>query len=224
MYQYTYLLMAILFLIVWILIFSLRRNLRREMIFTSIVGMIAGPFTEIAYTRDWWTPITITGTRIGPESILCGFALGGLSAVMYKFAFKKNTERSDLQLNWRALIFFSPLVLILIFYFLLKNSLMATILCVLIPIIFMCIYRKDLIVPAILSGIFLLITAVVVYNILNIFTPGWISAFWQFKNVPQIVFLNFPVDDVIWYLCSGAFLSIVYPYWTGKKIVKDYKK
>ena len=61
--------------------------------------------------------------------------------------------------------------------------------------------------------------AFIIYNILELITPGWIEAFYLFKNVPDIVILNMPIDDLVWYILAGMFVGPLYEYWQeGKEV------
>ena len=46
-------------------------------------------------------------------------------------------------------------------------------------------------------------------------TPGWIDAFYYFRNTPRILVGPLPLDDLILYLFAGAFLGVQYEWWTG---------
>jgi len=56
---------------------------------------------------------------------------------------------------------------------------------------------------------------------LELLTPGWIHAFWIFKNVPDIVIFNLPIDDIIWYFLAGLFIGPLYEYWKEGKLIND---
>ena len=83
-YQYTYLLMALVFLAIWLALFIWRKNTRKEMMIMSLIFAFAGPLADILYTKDWWRPLTLTNTAIGPEAILVGFMIGGIASVIHK--------------------------------------------------------------------------------------------------------------------------------------------
>ena len=65
----------------------------------------------------------------------------------------------------------------------------------------------------------LVLVASFVYTIIEILTPGWINAFWQFKNVPNIILFNLPLDDLIWYFLAGIYIGPLYEYWQESKIL-----
>lgn len=73
--QYTYLFGASLFLIPWVTIFLLRKDLRHLLV---RIGIVAIPLSLVAeyfwWTKDWWQPQTVTYTIIGIEDIILGFS------------------------------------------------------------------------------------------------------------------------------------------------------
>ena len=88
--KYAYLLGTIIFLIIWLILYLHRKDLRKEMIVMSMLVAILGMFSEyLWWTHDWWRPQTITGTTIGIEDLLLGFTNGGIAAVLYEELFKK---------------------------------------------------------------------------------------------------------------------------------------
>ncbi|MEM4637534.1 MAG: lycopene cyclase domain-containing protein [Candidatus Woesearchaeota archaeon] len=228
-YKYTYLLMGMIFFIFWMILFLWRKDTRKEMIIMSIIFGFAGPIADILYTKDWWHPLTLTNTIIGPEAILTGFVIGGVTSVIYEDIFKKKikirnvskTEETRKNFNFILIITISVFLFFGSFYLLNFNSLTATILALLTPTIMIWINRKDLILDSLATGVFLVITACLVYNILEFLTPGWVSAFWHFKNVPNIIILNVPIDDIIWYFLAGLFIGPLYEFWKEGKIANQ---
>jgi hypothetical protein len=226
-YQYTYLLMALVFLAIWLALFIWRKNTRKEMMIMSLIFAFAGPLADILYTKDWWLPLTLTNTAIGPEAILVGFMIGGIASVIYEDIFKKRlkirkvSKTKEAQRNFSFLFIISISVILFFgsFYLLKFNSLVATILALIVPTIIIWIKRKDLILDSLATGVFLVIVASLVYSVLEFLTPGWIHAFWFFKNVPDIIIFNLPVDDIIWYFLAGLFIGPLYEYWQESKLV-----
>jgi len=226
-YQYTYLLMALVFLAIWLALFIWRKNTRKEMLTMSLIFAFIGPISEIIYTKDWWHPLTLTNTLIGLESFLVGFMIGGIASVIYEDIFKKKlktrnvSKTKEAKRNLNFVFIFSTAVILFFgsFYLLNFNSLFATIIALLAPTIIIWIKRKDLILDSLATGILLVISASLVYSVLEFLTPGWIHAFWFFENVPDIVILNLPVDDILWYFLVGLFIGPLYEYWQECKLV-----
>ncbi len=227
-YQYTYLILSITFFLFWIILYYLRKDLRKEMLVISIIFAFAGPFAEIVYFKDWWEPFTLTNSLISIEPLIIGFAIGGIASVLAEEVFKlkhrkekKKPFKKIKSENLNAFILLSLLAFIFFisFFILRLNSLATTILSFGVPAIIICLKRRDLFYNSILSGASLIIMAMIIYNIVELITPGWIEAFWQFNNTPKLVFLNMPLDDIIWYFLAGAFIGPLYEYWKEDRLV-----
>src|SRR3989344_2113188 len=72
-FQYTYLLGDLFFLLIWIILFIFRRDLRKEIFIMSLVVAPMGPMSEFFYLRDYWHPELFTGWAIGIEDLLFSF-------------------------------------------------------------------------------------------------------------------------------------------------------
>ncbi len=226
-YQYTYLILGLTLFFVWLILYFLRKDIRKEMLIISLLFGIAGLVVESTYIIDWWKPLTITNTAVGIEDFLFGFTVGGIASVLYEEVFKRKirmrkkenlfTKKKDLNNllvgGLLAIIFFGS------FYILHLNTLFSSILGFGIPTLIMWIRRKDLILDSIASGILLMLVSFVVYSFVNLLTPGWVYEFWHFNNVPNWVLFNVPIDDVIWYFFAGAFIGPLYEFWQEKKLI-----
>ncbi len=219
--------MDILFLGVWLGLFFARSDYRREMLILSILCGIGGPVTEYFYIKDWWHPLTVTGTLIGFEDVFYAFVSGGISAVIYKFVARKVNSKPGIKLRkvlkerrFQVTVLVGTICFIggyFVFHintFLLSMGTQAVILFY----IFVLNKRIDLIKPALFTGLLTVVGASFVYTMMNFLTPGWIEEFWYFKNVPHIILLNVPIDDICWYFLVGGSLGIYYEFWTQTKI------
>ena len=221
--------MGLIFLIIWAFLFITQKRDRKEMLTMSIIFAIIAPIAEYLFIQDWWKPLTISNTAIGIETIIVGFMIGGIASISYSVLFqkklKKISRKTERELNLNLILFLSILAILSIgLFYLLNNSLIATIIAFSVPTILMLIKRKDLIWNSIVSGIILLVIAFVVYFILNLLTPGWVNQFWYFKNVPSTIILSLPIDDILWYFFAGAFIGPLYEYWEERKLISIKKK
>jgi len=193
----------------------------------SVISAFAGSLADTLYIQDWWHPLTLTNTAIGPEALLVGFMIGGVASVIYEDIFKKRLKISEVSKTKAAQRNFSFLFILLLsatiffgsFYLLKLNSLFATIFALLIPTGIIWIKRKDLILNSLATGILLVIVASLVYSVLEFLTPGWVHAFWFFENAPNILIFNLPVDDIIWYFLAGLLLGPLYEYCQEGKLI-----
>ena len=197
----------------------------------SVIFGVIGPFVEVVYTLDWWAPLTITGTVVGIEDVLFGFVCGGIATVVYEEIFKKRIKirkvskirRKQENLNLFVILGLTAFLFLVPFYLLNLNSFQSTIICLAIPTLIIWAKRRDLIVDSLATGIILVLVTSIVYTLLNFLTPGWISAFWYFRNVPHILLLNIPLDDFVWYFLIGAFVGPLYEYWREGRLINKQR-
>lgn len=228
-YRFTYLILGLLFTVIWVSLFLWRKDTRTQMLLVSIIGALAGPVMDHLYIQDYWVPLNITSTKIGiVESVLVGFMMCGVATVLYEDLFRKKIvlKRAGVERKIGDTLHVVLLSLLTLgiaytsFYFLHLNSLIASLLAFIIPTIIILYLRKDLIMVSLITGILLLLVSTIVYSILELITPGWVLKFWYFKNVPEIIIFNMPIDDVFWYFFAGAYLGPLYEYWREGRFVK----
>lgn len=225
--RYSYLIMGTLFFVIWLIIFIFRKTLRKEMLVMSIIFAIAGVIVEPAYVHDWWRPITITGTIVGFEDFLFGFAIGGISSVIYETLFKKRIIEQKSRKKDHSFIAFGMFFIGIFgvcFTLFSLNSFISSIIAFSIGIIIILISRKDLLVVSLVTAVTVTILASITYTITELITPGWVQAFWYFRNVPNIVIFNVPIDDIVWYFLAGAFIGPLYEFWKKGGLSGRWKK
>jgi hypothetical protein len=98
------------------------------------------------------------------------------------------------------------------------NSFYSSIISLGIPIIYMNVKRKDLILNSILSGFFLMLTSFLAFITVELITPGWINSAWLLENLSGIIILTAPLEDLIWFFLMGMFIGPLYEFWKEGKI------
>jgi hypothetical protein len=222
--QYTYFIGATVSLIVWIILFFHRKDLRKEMITMSILFAIIGLFSEyLWWTKDWWRPQTITGTIIGIEDFLLGFTNGGIAAVLYEELFKKRIYKyksRNHNLSTALIVICTYLILGFSFHILKLNSFMATTIAYITAGGIFIFLRKDLIWDAILTGLCGVIASIPIYLLLEYLSPNFIENTWMQSSLTGINFLKIPIEDLIFYFLAGFSISPIYLYWKNEKLKK----
>lgn len=220
--QYTYLVGVVIFSIIWLILYFHRKELRREMIVMSILVAILGLFSEyLWWTKDWWRPLTITGTRIGIEDLLLGFTNGGIAAVLYEEIFKKRIYKfkpRDHNLSLVLIIALSYFIFLIMFYILGLTSFIATAAVQIIIGSILIVLRKDLVYDAFLTGVCLVIVALPIYVLLEYLSPGFIESTWVWSNLSGITFMKIPIEDLIFYFLAGFSIAPFYLYWKNEKL------
>lgn len=220
MYKFAYLIGCLLFLLIWLALFYFRRDLRRQMLVMGILTAIAGPVLEILfYTRDWWRPLTVTGTLIGIEDILLGFTNGGIAAVLYEEVFGQYLRRERESRSKPHLFLIVSLVGVVVmvtsFSFFYLHSFLSNMIAFAAQLLIILFLRRDLFRNVVLSGVLMTVCVVPVYVILIKIFPGWIDNFWYHENLSGIMFLGIPVEDLVWYFGVGAVGGPLYEFWHG---------
>ncbi len=225
-YQYSYLILAILFLSGWLLLYIRRKNERAELLALSFPLAIFGVVADALYVKDWWNPATVLGSApLSGEAMIASFGIVGVGAVLPEYILRLRTTSPGKILTKREISTFCITIFTMTalfygsFFFFGVNSLVATVLTLALPTAFMWGSRRDLIPTALLNGVFLVFFAAFAYTILNYMTPGWVEEFYFFQNTPAFILLNVPLDDVVFYFFTGLFLGTFYEWWQNVKRV-----
>jgi len=228
-YRYSYLLGDAALLVVWLVLFFWRRDVRKEMSVISCVFGFAGIISQFIYVNDWWHPQYITNTPVGIEDFIFGFATAGIASVIYEEVFKKRIRIREIGkkkgLQEDKSIFLLGLLLSLIFltsfYSLKIGSFYSSILAFTIPMFYVWLKRKDLIVDSLASGFLLMLVSFLAFIIPELITPGWVQSAWYMENFSGIIVLNAPLEDVLWFFLAGAFIGPLYEFWKEGKLVNE---
>lgn len=226
-YQFSYLIGSISFLIIWLIFYLWRRDLRKPILVMSLIFGISGLIAEFWYTIDWWSPLTILNTRIGIEDFLFGFVVGGISSVVYEEIFKKKiksrktNEKIKERRNRLILYPFVALAILLpfSFYILKLHTFYASIIGLLGATSIIWFRRRDLIVDSLFSGFLLMIISFLFFWISELITPGWVNYAWHLENLSDIIILKAPLEDLIWFFLTGLFIGPLYEYWQEGRVV-----
>lgn len=218
--KYYYFLGSLYFLFVWTAIFLKLKRYRKKMILCGLafwIGLIAEYFF---WTRDWWHPTTITGTRIGIEDVIMCFTHLGIPIFIYKGVFQRETQKNifskyelaDRFINNFIIYFISFLVAAgLIFYFKV-HSFAATFIGMVLAGSYIALKRKDLFSPMVWSGVLVMLIAIPPYRFSILICPGAIEKLWNIGQISGIMLLGIPLEDLIWYWMLGFILGGAYEY------------
>lgn len=154
--NFVYLVATLPLVIVWIALFSLRKDLRKEMLIMSLIMSVVSVATSYYWwTIDWWQPPTIFGTKVGIEDFITGFAAGGIMAAIYEVVFKKKLyKRKKDKHEGRGIVLLLLLFQIMswLFWGVGLTSFNASVISMAIIAMAMLFIRKDLFIDQKLSG------------------------------------------------------------------------
>lgn len=186
-------------------------------IFCAVIGIVT---SYLWWTRDWWGPDTITGTRVGIEDILLGLSNGGIAAVAYEVLLHKRYYRIKSKGKRREVIILVVTMISLmsfLFWVLKLNSFISCVISLMCGFLIIIALRKDLVANAVISGLFMMIISIPVYLICEYVSPGCIQRMWQFKYLSGILVLGIPIEDLIFYFQFGLFIGPLHKLWYGYK-------
>lgn len=220
-YTLAYLTGSVLFMAAWVILFWLRPSLRREMAVMSGLAVLSGlPLEYFLWTRDWWHPPTIMGTRIGIEDLLFAIANGGLLAVLATVIWHRTfiPGGRSLPLAVRVLPFACYVLVAPILVLTGLHSFVATSISTLLGLAVVLNLRHDLAKQAVSSALIGLAIAMPVYWIMEVLFPGIIAAVWDVKHLSGYLITGVPVEDIAWYLYTAAFFGTYYKYVAGQRL------
>lgn len=230
-YRYTYLVGTLYFLAIWLLFFWKWPKRRWPMIFVGFLYLGLGIFAEYFWwTKDWWHPQTITGTKIGPEDFILSFTVSGISILVYKFFFKKDLDRG-FEMNGKTLLaatqklaplFFASFgVSSLLFFTFHIRSVISTSVGMIVSIVFVLARRKDLLPAMFWSAILLTAISIPAYFVFIFLSPGSVEAFWNFSQISGLKIIGIPIEDVIWFALAGFMMGGIVEYGFGYKLINE---
>lgn len=221
-YQYAFIIGIILFLLIWLFFFLLRKDLRKEMLIMSFLATPLGPLSKLFYLRDYWDPTYLFPLfGIGIEDILFAFFIGGIASIIYEFFFSNKSKK----VKKGSLLFIGILGIIgvvgmIVFNIILKfNSIYVSSAFFIIIGLIMILKRKDLFKNALLSGLLMIIIMFIFYIIYIGIFPEIVDNFWKVQNISGIFLIGIPIEELIWGFSWGFLCGPFYEFLRGKKEV-----
>lgn len=230
MYSYAYLIGDLIFLVVWLVLFLIRKDLRKEMLIMSSMSGILFPLNLI-YLPDYWYPEHIAtpfGLMVGLEDFLFAFAIGGIGAVLYEAILGKThtfcecRKRNPRELM--SIILISLAVLFLLTFAFKLNSMYSSYVSLFIVFSYIVFFRKDLFRQAILSGLFVSALMFVFYQLWIRLYPGIIEHWWKLQNISGILIFETPLEEIIWGFAWGLVGGVIYEFARGISVKSKSSK
>lgn len=225
-FTYVYLVGALLFVPVWLLMYWRIPPARREMLVMSALFVCIGvPSEAMLYTRDWWHPETITGTLIGIEDVIYSIGNGGYMAALYVALVRGRASTFSpppalaLRLAPVACIALIPSVLV---FGLGMHSFVATSIGSLVALALVLVARPDLGGVAAVTGVVGTVIAIPVYLAIEAAFPGAIAATWDLPHLSGLLPFGIPIEDLVWYLYTAALWGTYYKFATGQRVNAGY--
>lgn len=217
---YAYPLALIVLFFTWLLIFKVRKDLRKRM-WLSGVAMMPVTFMEYWCKRDYWNPPGPYFLEyISIENILFFFLVTGISISLFDLLFKKKNVKTSERKIAILYIYVTSILGGLFFFtdYLKINSILVICAITFLFTMYMLWFRKDLIRACFVTGGLITVYAVVLYHFLFnvLFTEYW-DKYWLLNNTPIgiKVFGNIPLTELLWYFTWSCFCAVAYNFAGG---------
>ena len=183
-----------------------------------------GVLSEIVYINDWWTPDTITGTKIGIEDFLSGFFFAGISFSIGKFFLKQKLARKikPKYSNWDTILLSAGFLFLFFgtYYLFNFHSFYSSLSAFGFSLTYIYLRRIDLIKPSLIGGLLSMLVVISAYLIILFFSPNFITDFWVLDDhwFSYLIF-GIPIGEHVWLLLCGAFIGVFYEFIRGYRII-----
>jgi len=218
-YRFVYLLLVGAAFLIWLVIFLLRKDLRKEVLtMSALVGVLG--VSQILWVGRYWRPeyaFPIGSLPIGLEDILlAAFLYGGVGSVLWQFvadqryicrpAYMKNPLR-----NTRILAFLSgPSVFIVLEAIGRWNIVYTSTIALLIPAALLCILRPAYTRAVVANGLLLGALSLVLLAGAEALFPGFIAHTWNLPVLSGWVLLGVPIEEPIFHFAAGTCFAVAY--------------
>lgn len=234
MFEYAWFLWSLGFLLVWIIVFSLKKEFRKEMLLISLLTMPLG-LTEPLFVPRYWDPPSLFNlaqrTGFDLESLIFCFAIGGICSVAYKIIYKaRNTPLDDSERqkhHWHGLILASPVIIFILLSLMTSfNPIYNGIIAMFLGSLASLYCRPDLKIKIWVGG--LLFTGfyfIFFFTLISIF-PDYVGKVWNLKNLSGFLILGIPLEELLFAFSFGMLWSSLYEHLFWLKVIQthDLKK
>ncbi len=217
---YVYLILFAVFGAVWAVYFLLRRDLRRKLLFSSLISLPLG-LTEPIFIPGYWVPqfkVIPLGEELFLESLLFCSVLGGFAATSYQVILGKKIFR--LGEIHPALTLTAPAIFLPVylpggtqFYgniaFYVAGSMLAG------SALLICRLGRGAVAPILLSGV----VATLLYT--GIYLVFWHSfpelrASYQLRHFSGVSLGGLPVEEYLWIFAFACYWAPLYEIWRSR--------
>lgn len=215
-YQYVYITCCLILFLFWILIFQRRKDLRREMLWSSFWGMPFG-CVDFFLVPNYWNPDSLFGLikiyGVGIESFIFIFLMSGIASVAYEFLRKKRPVRLphiDHYHFW--LLLFTTLSFVFLTLCFPSKAIYNLMVVGAAGALITAYLRKDLIRQIIVSAFVFSFLYFGVFILTNLLFPGFVEYSYNLKNLWGIMVLGVPLEEIGAAFFVGAYWSTIYEY------------
>lgn len=214
--------LSLMVLLAWLIVFIFKKNLRKEMLWASIITAPIG-LTELIFAPKYWLPDSLFNLtlKIGfdIEGLIFSFAIGGIGSVIYGAFFKIKYEKMsrhemhNKRHKFHLLALVSPAVVFFPLYFLTSlNPIYTASITMFIGAISALYCRPDLKKNMFFSGLMFLVLYFVIFSLFMLFYPGIVFEYWNLSAISGILILGIPIEELMFAFTFGMLWSSYYEH------------
>jgi hypothetical protein len=217
---------SLLGVLLWLAIYLGRRDLRRRMLWVSLLLLPMAPLGESFFLLDYWRPPLILPIWYGGyeygglADFLFAFALGGIATAAYPLITGRAARLGmHARKRWLALGF---AVLMIGCVFLLSqlgtvNSIFSSLLGFILTALLVCVVRPDLVRASLVSGALTSITLVSVEAACSLVVPDFLTRYWLLSHSAfgLLIAGRVPLTEAVWSFAFGAAVGPLYDACVG---------
>ncbi|MHB1947886.1 MAG: lycopene cyclase domain-containing protein [Gammaproteobacteria bacterium] len=226
--QNVWLIWSLGYLLIWTILFIVKKDFRREMFWVSLLTMPLG-LTEPLFVPSYWDPPSLFNladkTGFDIESLIFSFAVGGIGSVLYNILFEVyNEPLLEPQLKqkrhkWHGFILLMPvLVFISLALFTTLNHIYCAIIAMSLSAIATIYCRPDLITKILIGGLLFLFLYFVFFTIIIWVFPDFVQQSWNLKALSGILIFNIPLEELLFAYAFGMLWSSLYEHYFWLKV------
>jgi len=223
---YAYLVLSAALFGVWLILYALRPDIRREMVWVSLGTMLLG-LTEPLFVPAYWNPPTLWDlarrTGFDLESLLFSFAIGGIVFAAYHVVFGAAPseslahERHHPRHRYHLLAIVSaPLVFAIVLRLTTLNPIYAAAIGLVGGFVATLACRPDLWQKMLVSGALFFLLYFAVFALFNVAFPGYVVAVWNLKAVSGLSLAGVPLEELMFAFTFGLYWSSIYEHLTWR--------
>jgi len=214
--KYGYFIGGIILFIVWLILFFIRKDLQKEIIFASILGLPFA-FTEFLFVPEYWNPPSlfnlISNIGFGIESLMFAFFVSGICSITFEILTSKKLFHFSKYNRFRYIPYICILSTFIILELIFPNkSIYNLMISFSIGAILLFSLRKDLLIQILSSGLIFSILYFLLFLYFNELFPQYITNIYSLKNFWGIVIFKVPLEEILFAFTVGMCYSSLYEF------------
>lgn len=228
MMQYAWFMWSLGFLSVWVVVFILRKEFRKEMMLISLLTMPLG-LTEPLFVPRYWNPPSLfnmaQNTGFDLESLIFCFSIGGICSVAYKIIFKarniplNQSERQQHRLH--GLLLTSPVIIFIILSLINSiNPIYNGIIAMFLGSLAGLYCRSDLKMKIWVGGLLFAGFYFIFFFSLILIFPNYVIQVWNLKDLSGILLFGVPLEELLFAFSFGMLWSSLYEHLFWQRVIR----